>query len=76
MKPRGRLFSSITRLFDAIADYVSAKDIIQEDRRNTELARRRAHIRVAALREKFGAVRDLTDTMNARLDEYKDRRED
>jgi len=64
----------VANVYKAIADYVTAADIVRADKENAELANRRARIRVATLRERFRAVRELSETMNARLDEYKDRR--
>jgi hypothetical protein len=69
------MFDRVVRLFEALRDHFTGKDIIRADKENADLAQRRAHIRVAALREKFRAVRELSETMNTHLDEYKDRRE-
>jgi uncharacterized protein (DUF342 family) len=73
MKKPG-ILASVTGFFDAVAEYVTAADIVRADKEGTELAKRQANIRVAALRERFRAVRELSERMNAHLDEYKDRR--
>jgi hypothetical protein len=69
-----KLFNSVSDFFGSVSDYVTAADIKREDRRNAELAQQRANIRVAALRERFKAVRELSDRLNTNLDDYKDRR--
>lgn len=74
MKRVRRLLERVTRMYRALADHFTGKDIIRADRENADLAEKRAHIRVAALREKFRSVRELSEKINARIDEYKNRR--
>jgi hypothetical protein len=69
-----KLISSVSDFFGAVSEYMTAADIVREDRKAAQIAQARANIRVAALRERFAAVRELSERMNASLDDYKVRR--
>ena len=75
MKPFARGGNSpVASLLNAVADHVTGADIVRADKESTKLAVQRAHIRAANLRERFQAIRDLSESLNERLDEFKRRR--
>jgi len=61
-------------LYQAVADHVTGADIVRADVESAKQAQRRAHIRVANLRERFQAIRELSESLNDRIDEFKRRR--
>ena len=65
---------SMKDLYKALADHVTGADIVRADRESARQAQQRAHIRVANLRERFQAIRELSESLNDRLDEFKRRR--
>jgi hypothetical protein len=47
---------------------------VRADEESAKQAQQRAHIRVANLRERFQAIRELSESLNGRIDEFKRRR--
>jgi hypothetical protein len=75
MKPsKHRAISSMKDFYKAVADHVTGADIVRADEESAKQAQRRAHIRVANLRERFQAIRELSESLNDRIDEFKRRR--
>jgi len=75
MKPsKHRAISSMKDLYKAVADHVTGADIVRADQESAKQAQQRAHIRVANLRERFQAIRELSESLNGRIDEFKRRR--
>jgi hypothetical protein len=75
MKPsKHRAISSMKDLYKALADHVTGADIVRADKESAKQAQQRAHIRVANLRERFQAIRELSESLNGRIDEFKRRR--
>ena len=75
MKPsKHRAISSMKDLYQAVADHVTGVDIVRADEESAKQAQQRAHIRVANLRERFQAIRELSESLNDRIDEFKRRR--
>jgi hypothetical protein len=75
MKPsKNHPISSMKDLYQALADHVTGADIVRADKESAKQAQQRAHIRVANLRERFQAIRELSESLNDRLDEFKRRR--
>ena len=66
--------STMKDLYKALADHVTGADIVRADKESAKQAQQRAHIRVANLRERFQAIRELSESLNDRLDEFKRRR--
>ena len=73
MKPtkKHRAISSMKDLYKAVADHVTGADIVRADAESAKQAQQRAHIRVANLRERFQAIRELSESLNGRIDEFK-----
>jgi len=65
---RGK-FSSVTALLNAVNDHMTGADIVRADLQNAELAQQTARIRVASMRERFTAIREMSRTLNERLSE-------
>lgn len=65
---RGK-FASVTALFNAVNDRLTGADIVREDLQNAELAEQTARIRVANMRERFMAIREMSRSLNERLSE-------
>jgi hypothetical protein len=75
MKPlKRRTISSVKEFYKTVADHVTGADIVRADQESAKQAQQRAHIRVANLRERFQAIRELSESLNDRLDEFKRRR--
>jgi hypothetical protein len=75
MKPAKRhTISSMKDLYKALADHLTGADIVRADEESAKQAQQRAHIRVANLRERFQAIRELSESLNNRLDDFKRRR--
>src|SRR4029079_10047451 len=75
MKPsKHHTISSMKDLYKAVADHVTGADIVRADEESAKQAQQRAHIRVANLRERFQAIRELSESLNDRIDEFKRRR--
>ena len=70
LQPRGPLGS----FFQTVADHVTGADIVRADQRSAVEAQQKAHIRVANLRERFQAVRKLSESLNEDIDKFKRKR--
>ena len=70
MRPRGPLAS----FFQTVADHMTGADIVRADEQSAVEAQQKAHIRVANLRERFQAVRKLSESMNGDIDKFKRKR--
>jgi len=70
LRARGPLAS----FFQSLSDHVTGADIVRADRQSAAEAQQKAHIRVANLREKFQAVRELSESLNGDIDKFKRKR--
>ena len=67
LRPRGPLGS----LLQTVVDHVTGADIVRADQQSAVEAQQKAHIRVANLRERFQAVRKLSESLNGDIDKFK-----